>query len=246
MTYGDRTHDSRDPQELLAEVILRTAQRGGTVLIPSFAVGRAQTLLYHLHRLKATHRIPDLPIFLDSPMAIDASEIFREHRKDHKLSEAECREVCGIARATRSVDESKAIDQSRVPSVVISASGMATGGRVLHHLKIFAPDARNTVLFAGFQAPGTRGAAMVAGAKQIKIHGGYVPVRAEIVSLDMLSAHADADEILGWARKIEKPPRMTFVTHGEPAASDALRHRIEEELGWRCRVPAYRDVVDIG
>jgi metallo-beta-lactamase family protein len=245
-TYGDRRHDTRDPEDALAEVINRTAARGGTVLIPAFAVGRAQTLLYHLHRLKAAGRIPSLPVFLDSPMAIDAGEIFCQHRKDHRLSEAECRQVCGVARETRSVEESKAIDRNHVPAIVISASGMATGGRVLHHLKVFAPDPRNTVLFAGFQAGGTRGAAMLAGAQFIKIHGAQVPVRAEVVNLDMLSAHADADEILAWLRKFENPPRTTFVTHGEPAASDALRHRIEEELGWTCRVPAYRDEAGLG
>ncbi|HEV2548815.1 MAG TPA: MBL fold metallo-hydrolase [Stellaceae bacterium] len=244
-TYGDRTHDPRDPQEVLADVIIRTARRGGTVLIPAFAVGRAQTLLYHLYRLKSANRIPDLPIFLDSPMAIDAGAIFHEHRRDHRLGETECREVCGIARNTREVEESKAIDRNHVPAIVISASGMATGGRVLHHLKVFAPDPKNTVLFAGFQAGGTRGAAMLAGAPQIKIHGEYVPVRSEVANLDMLSAHADADEIMGWLRHFDRPPRMTFVTHGEPAASDALRHRIEEELACRCWVPAYRDEIEL-
>ena len=244
-TYGVRKHDLADPQELLADIIGRTAARGGTVLIPAFAVGRAQTILYHLHRLKTARRIPDLPVFLDSPMAIDAGDIFHEHRRDHRLTAAECHEVCGIARHTRSVDESKAIDRNRVPAIIISASGMATGGRVLHHLKVFAPDARNTVLFAGFQASGTRGAAMLAGASEVKIHGGYVPIRAEVLNLDMLSAHADADEILGWLRQFQRPPRITFVTHGEPKASDALRHRIEEELGWTCRVPAYRDETEL-
>jgi metallo-beta-lactamase family protein len=242
-TYGNRTHDPKDPQDVLADVITRTAARGGTVLIPAFAVGRAQSLLYHLHMLKAARRIPDLPVFLDSPMAIDAGEIFHQHRRDHRLSDSECRDVCSLARNTRSVEESKAIDLNRVPAIVISASGMATGGRVLHHLKVFAPDSRNTVLFAGFQAGGTRGAAMVGGAPEVKIHGSYIPIRAEVMNLDMLSAHADAHEIMGWLNAFDRPPRMTFVTHGEPAPADALRHRIEEELGWSCRVPAYRDEV---
>jgi metallo-beta-lactamase family protein len=240
-TYGDRTHDPRDPQDFLAEVIVRTAGRGGTVVIPAFAVGRSQALLYHLHRLKTARRIPDLPIFLDSPMAIDASEIFRDHQPDHRLSRSECRDVCGIARSTRDVEASKAIDRSPVPAIIISASGMATGGRVLHHLKAFAPDPRNTVLFTGFQAGGTRGDAMLAGASHVKIHGTYVPVRAEIVNFDMLSAHADASEIMAWLGKFARPPTSSFITHGEPASSDALRHRIEEQLSWSCRVPAYRD-----
>ncbi len=244
-TYGDRKHGTANPQDLLAEAINRTAGRGGTVLIPSFAVGRAQTLLFHLYRLKASGRIPDLPVFLDSPMAIDAGEIFHRHRQDHRLSEAECRAVCALARNTRGVDESKAIDRNRVPSIVISASGMATGGRVLHHLKVFAPDTRNTILFAGFQAPGTRGAAMVAGIASVKIHGAYVPIRAEVANLDMLSAHADADEIMGWLRGFEHPPRLTFITHGEPEAADTLRQRIEQELHRPCRVPAYRDKAEL-
>jgi metallo-beta-lactamase family protein len=245
-TYGDRKHDTRDPAEMLADIIRRTAARGGTVLIPAFAVGRAQSLLYYLHKLKEARRIPDLPIFLDSPMAIDASEIFEAHRQDHRLSAAECRAVCAVARQTRSVEESRAIDASHVPAVVISASGMATGGRVLHHLEVFASDARNTVLFAGFQAPGTRGAAMVAGASSVKIHGAYLPIRAELHNLSMLSAHADADEIMTWLGKFDAPPRRTFVTHGEPEAADALRHRIAEKLGWDSRVPAYRDSVELG
>jgi metallo-beta-lactamase family protein len=242
-TYGDRRHDPRDVEDALAEVITRTAARGGTVLIPAFAVGRAQTLLFHLHRLKAARRIPDLPIFLDSPMAVDASEITCRHPEASRLTEQECRRSCGVARYVRDVAESKALDASPFPKVIISASGMATGGRVLHHLKVFAPDRRNTILFSGFQAGGTRGASMVAGAESVKIHGHYVPVRAEVANLAMLSAHADAEEIMAWLRDFEAPPRMTFITHGEPTASDALRHRIEEELGWACRVPEHGETV---
>ncbi len=170
-------------------------------------------------------------------MAQDASEIFCRDFKDQKLPESACRRACGVAHYVRSVDESKALMENPMPKVIISASGMATGGRVLHHLKRYAPDSRNTILFAGFQAGGTRGAAMVADVDSVKIHGGYVAVRAEVKNLDMLSAHADADEILRWLRGFKTPPRMTFITHGEPTASDALRHRIEEELGWRCLVP---------
>jgi metallo-beta-lactamase family protein len=242
-TYGDRRHEPRDPEDALAEVITRTAARGGTVLVPAFAVGRAQTLLYHLQRLKASGRIPDLPVFLDSPMAIDASELLCRHLNAHKLTEQECRISCGVARYVRAVEESKALNTNPVPKVIISASGMATGGRVLHHLKRLAPDPRNTVLFAGFQAGGTRGAALVAGAERVKIHGEYVPVRAEIDNLSMLSAHADSDEILGWLRNFERPPALTFITHGEPVGSDALRHRIEEELGWNCRIPEHGETV---
>jgi len=244
-TYGNRLHDTQDPEQVLAEIINRTAARGGTLIVPAFAVGRAQTLMFHLHRLKRTGKIPDLPIYLDSPMAINASEIFCKHRRDQRLSAEECRATCSVAKYVRSAEDSKALDARPMPKIIISASGMASGGRVLHHLKCYAPDFRNTILFAGFQAGGTRGAALTAGAESVKIHGQYVPVRAEIHNLEMLSAHADADEILAWLRKFEAAPRTTFITHGEPAASDALRHRIEEELGWTCVVPEYRDEVEL-
>ena len=244
-TYGDRRHDKRDPAEALAEIVGATIGRGGTVIIPAFAVGRAQSLLFHLQRLKSKGRLANVPIFLDSPMAVDASEIFCRDIEDHKLPEAECRSACAVAHYVRSVEESKALTANPMPKVIISASGMATGGRVLHHLKRYAPDPKNTILFAGFQAGGTRGAAMMSGAKSVKIHGEYVPVRAEVRNLDMLSAHADADEILRWLRGFKAAPRMTFVVHGEPAASDALRHRIEEELGWRCMVPDHGQKVEL-
>jgi len=244
-TYGNRRHDPRNPEDALAEIIGRTVGRGGTVIVPAFAVGRAQSLMFHLHRLKAARRIPDVPIFLDSPMAVDASKIFCNHIADHRLTERDCREACAVAHYVQSVEESKALTINSMPKVIISASGMATGGRVLHHLKSYAPNARNTILFAGFQAGGTRGAAMMAGADSIKIHGEYVPVRAEVKNLDMLSAHADADEILRWLRGFKSRPRTTFITHGEPSASDALRKRIEEELGWTCVVPDHGQQVDL-
>jgi len=244
-TYGNRRHDKGDPADALDEIISKTVHRGGSVIIPAFAVGRAQSLLFHLQKLKSTGRLTNVPVFLDSPMAVDASEIFCKGIKDHKLSEAECRHACAVAQYVRSVDESKALTANPMPKVIVSASGMATGGRVLHHLKAYAPDHRSTILFAGFQAGGTRGAAMVAGAESIKIHGQYVPVRAQVSNLEMLSAHADADEILRWLRGFKAAPRMTFVTHGEPAASDALRHRIEEELGWRCLVPDHGEKVEL-
>jgi metallo-beta-lactamase family protein len=179
-------------------------------------------------------------------MAVDASEIFCKHIADHKLAENQCRAACGVAQYVRTVDESRTLTVDPVPKVIISASGMATGGRVLHHLKHYAPDRRNTILFAGFQAGGTRGAAMMAGADSVKIHGTHVPVRAEVANLEMLSAHADAEEILRWLRGFKTLPRTTFITHGEPAASDALRHRVEEELGWTCVVPDHGQLVELG
>ena len=244
-TYGNRRHEKDNPQDALAKIVADTVGRGGTLVIPAFAVGRAQSLLYLFHQLKSSGRFSNVPIFLDSPMAIDASDLFCKDFKDHKLSEAQCRRTCAVAHYVRTVEESKSLDHSPMPKVIISASGMATGGRVLHHLKHYAPDARNTILFAGFQAGGTRGAAMMAGADSIKIHGAYVPVRAQVKNLDILSAHADSDEILRWLRGFKSPPRMTFVTHGEPVASDALRHRIEEELGWPSEVPEHGQKVEL-
>ena len=237
-TYGDRRHDSTSPEEALEAVIDRTVRRGGSVIIPAFAVGRAQSLLYHLSRLRRAGRL-DVPVYLDSPMAVSASDIFCEHPDETRLSAGQCREACAVATYTRDVEESKRLDQDTMPKVIISASGMATGGRVLHHLKRYAPDRRNTILLAGFQAGGTRGAALEAGASEVKIHGEYVPVRAEVVSLGMFSAHADRDELMRWLQGFEKPPRMTFVTHGEPTASDALRLAIKDQLGWPVRVPEH-------
>jgi metallo-beta-lactamase family protein len=239
-TYGNRTHEPGDPQRRLGEILARTAARGGVTVIPSFAVGRTQSLLWAIHGLKESGVLPArLPVFLNSPMAIDATGIYRRHRDDHRLTPAQCHAMCHAAEFVNTVEDSKRLNERRGPMVIIAGSGMATGGRVVHHLKAFAPDARNTVLFAGFQAGGTRGANMVAGAEMVKIHGEYVPVRAEVALIDNLSAHADAAEILGWLGGFRRPPRRTFVTHGEPAAADALRLRIEERLGWDCTVPDY-------
>ena len=238
-TYGDRRHDPASPEDVLAEIINRTTARGGTVVIPAFAVGRVQALLYHLGRLAVSGRLANVPIFLDSPMALNASELLCTHLEDHRLPANACIRARDIARYVRDVEESKALTYNPVPKVISSASGLATGGRVLHHLKRYAPERRNAVLFAGFQAAGTRGAAMVAGAESVKIHGEYVPVRAEVHNLSKLSAHADADEILQWLGGFKIVPRQTFITHGEPEASQALRKRIEGELGWTCRIPEH-------
>ena len=243
-TYGNRQHDRANPEDALAEIINRTIHRGGTVIVPAFAVGRAQSMLFHLQNLRTAGRLPEtLPIFLDSPMAIDASDIFCANMADHKLSAAQCRAIQTGVHYVREAAESKELTASPMPKVIISASGMATGGRVLHHLKQYAPDTRSAILFTGFQAGGTRGAAMVAGTQSVKIHGGYVPVRAEVKNLDMLSAHADSDELLRWLRGFKSAPRRTFVTHGEPEAADALRHRADEELGWNCHVPEQGETV---
>ena len=244
-TYGNRRHDTADPQVALAAVINRTVARGGVVLIPAFAVGRTQTLLYYIRLLKDAGSIPDIPVFLNSPLATSATDIFCNHSGIHRLSAAQCRAMCSSVHYVTSVEESKALNARKGPMIIVSASGMATGGRVLHHLKAFAPDARNTILFSGFQAGGTRGAAMLSGAESIKIYGEYVPVRAEVATLDNLSAHADYAEIIDWLRHFDAPPRTTFITHGEPAAADALRHHIEEQLKWRVEVPDYLETVSL-
>lgn len=242
-TYGDRLHDHADPEDALETVINETVGRGGSVIIPSFAVGRSQTLLYHIWRLKMTDRIAgDLPVFLDSPMAINASELFCKHHKIHKLSDETARAACGVAEYVREAEDSKKLDHSKMPMILISASGMATGGRILHHLKHFAPDRRNTLLFVGFQAEGTRGDRIVRGEKEVKIHGQMVPIRAEVRRLEMFSAHADQSELMDWLTGFRSPPRLTFITHGEAQASATFAEKITHDLGWATMVPKLGDV----
>jgi len=236
-TYGDRRHPQEPPEVELGQVIRETAGRGGVVVIPAFAVGRAQSVLHLVARLMQSGAIPELPVFLDSPMAIDATTIFREHAEEHRLSHQECLQMCAVAHYANTADESKTIDATDGPMVVISASGMATGGRVLHHLKRFLPDRKNTVLMVGYQSAGTRGRSLLDGAEELKIHGQYVPVRASVRKLDGLSAHADYSEIIAWLRGSAEKPSRVFVTHGEPAASDAMRRRLRDELAWEAIVP---------
>jgi metallo-beta-lactamase family protein len=235
-TYGDRLHPKIDPMSALGEVVERTVRRGGTVVIPAFAVGRAQLLLYHLWMLKQAGRLRNVPVFLDSPMAIDATEMLCAHLDDHRLTPDVCRQSCAIATYVRDVADSKAVTANPMPKVVIAASGMATGGRVLHHIKSFGPEQKNTILLAGYQAVGTRGAKLLEGVEELKMFGQWVPIRAEITSLPSLSAHADADEIMRWLGGFSRPPSRTFIVHGEPAASDVLRVRIERDLNWRASV----------
>jgi metallo-beta-lactamase family protein len=244
-TYGDRHHGPSDPADALAEVITRTAARGGTVLIPAFTVGRTQTLLLLLDGLRRAGRIPALPIYLDSPMAIAATELYRRHPATHRLDPDACERMCDAARYVREVEDSKALAEPDEPMILISASGMATGGRVVHHLRWAVGDARHTILFAGFQAGGTRGAKLVAGAERIRIHGQWFEVHAEVAVLDMLSAHADQDELLTWLRSSDRAPRRTFIVHAELEAAEALRVRIEDELRWTVDVPEYRDVIEL-
>lgn len=237
-TYGDRRHVQEDTAQRLAEAIRRTVQRGGSVLLPAFAVGRAQALMLVLQRLREQGQIPpDLPVFLDSPMAIEATALYRQHARLLRISAREAGQLTHGVRMVTTPQESSRLARSRYPSVIISASGMATGGRVLNHLKAMLPEPRHHVIFAGFQVGGSRGARLVAGEPEVKIHGEYVPVRAEISHLASLSGHADRDELMAWLRALRAPPRQTFVVHGEPDAADALRLRVADELGWAVRVP---------
>jgi metallo-beta-lactamase family protein len=247
-TYGNRHHEASDPGVALAKAINETIARRGVVVIPAFAVGRTQTLLHMIGELKQSESIPsDLPVFLNSPMGADATDAYlhycNRHPGEHRLTARQRQALGRVAVNVKSTEESRRLNQREGPMVIIAGSGMATGGRVVHHLKSFLPDPRNTVLFAGFQACGTRGAALVAGAEAIKIHGDYVPARANVVMIENLSAHADATEILQWLRGFEHAPRETFINHGEPGAADALRQKIEETLGWKCRVPDYLENV---
>jgi metallo-beta-lactamase family protein len=272
-TYGDRVHEQDDDGARLAAIVTGTAERGGKLIIPAFAIGRVEELIYWLKRLETERRIPVLPVFLDSPMASAALSRYsaRMHELDPELrpevqddtaphdAAAHDAAAVRVRRAQQERDmcvfcterfhvianpeESKQLTASRVPSIVISSSGMAEGGRVLHHLKAALPDARNTVLFAGYQGVGTRGRRLVDGEKRVKIHGEWVPVAARIERIDSMSAHADSNELLRWLHGFRRPPQQTFIVHGEPVAQDALGARIQEELGWVHKAPEHRETV---
>jgi metallo-beta-lactamase family protein len=241
-TYGDRLHPRTDVFRTLADLVNRTVERDGVMVVPAFAVGRAQTLLHCLRVLRDEGRIPEIPTYLNSPMAQDVTRLLIAHLGEHRLSEEQCRRLCEGATFVRSPDESRRLNSRRGPMIIISASGMATGGRVLHHIRAFGPDPRNTILFAGFQAAGTRGASIVSGAASVKIHGEFVPIRAEVANLYELSAHADRAGLLRWLGAAPSAPRRVFVNHGEPAAADSLRAAIRQSLGWEALVPEYRSV----
>ena len=248
-TYGDRLHDPGDPREQLAEVINEAAGRNGVILVPAFAIDRTQELLYLLRELIADEAIPPLPVFLDSPMAREATAAYRACALEH---DAEMREltrsgVDPLAFSTLEVvgrvEESKKLNDLPGPAIIISASGMATGGRILHHLRHRLPDPDTTVVFVGFQAEGTRGRRILDGEPGVKIFGEMVPVAAQVRSIPSLSAHADADELTIWAGTPATAPSTVFVTHGEPAASRALADRFAARFGWRCVIPSLEERV---
>jgi metallo-beta-lactamase family protein len=239
-TYGDRTHPKEDVLAELAPALVRAAARGGTVVMPVFAVGRAQALLYAIAQLKARGDLPHgLPVYLDSPMAVETTELYERHLGEHRLSAAQCRDMERAAHLVSSVEQSKAIARQPGPKLVLAASGMATGGRVLHHLTQYLGNHRNMVVLTGYQAPGTRGAHLAQGTPALRIFGQEWPVRAEVVQLGSASAHADANQLLAWLRQLPQAPHRVFVTHGDMDAADTLRGRIEHELGWRALVPEH-------
>lgn len=239
-TYGDRQHPDENMLDELKPALQRLAARGGVAVVPVFAVGRAQALLYAIAQLKASGDIPhSLPVFLDSPMAVHTTHLFEHHPGAHRLTSKEVHALTHSATMINSTDESRALAARHGPMVILSASGMATGGRVLHHLAHHAGNHRNMVILTGYQAPGTRGATLASGAKTVRIHGRDVVVSAEIVQLQSASAHADAGQLLQWLRAMPQSPAQVYVVHGDMQASDTLRGRIEHELGWRAIVPEH-------
>lgn len=242
-TYGDRVHPETDVKEELAKVVRSAVDRGGALIIPAFAVGRTQELIWLLRELEDESRIPHLPTYIDSPMATDVTNIFCNYPEDHNLDmallmdEERCPLCCKPYQFTRTPDQSKALNEKQGSLIIIAASGMATAGRVIHHLKRRLPDPRTTVLLVGFQAIGTRGRSLHDGADFVRIHGRDVPIRASVMSIEGLSAHADRNEIMRWLRGFKKPPRNTYLVHGEPQASESLAQTLQSELGWTATVP---------
>lgn len=238
-TYAKRVEHGADPKEQLAAIINRTYRRSGVLVAPAFDVGQAQILLYWLHQLKIARSIPAIPVYFNSPVAPHLNRIYQVHSGEHRLTPTQRDRMCKAAHAVNTVEKSNALNHLEEPAIIIAADGMATGGRVIHHLKRLAPDARNTILLAAFQAAGTPGAAMIQGARSVRIWGETVPIRAEVAVIGGLSLHADERGILQWLRGFVIAPRCTFITHGEPFAAVALGRRIEEELHWHCVLPDY-------
>ena len=246
-TYGNRLHDNKAPEKDLAEIINASVERGGVLVIPAFAVGRTQELLYTLRELEEQKEIPSLAVYVDSPMAINATTVF-ENRKGYYDLEAKVLELNGTRilqpeqiTFTRHRDESKALNKIEEQAIIISASGMATGGRILHHLRHRLPRAQDTILFIGYQAEGTRGRTILNGDTTVKIHGQYISVQAHIENISGFSAHADYNEILAWLIGFNRPPRTTFLVHGEPDASASLAEKIQDKLGWDVVVPKFEE-----
>jgi metallo-beta-lactamase family protein len=241
-TYGNRTHLTHDIGEQLAAIVNRAVDRGGALLVPAFAVGRTQELIWRLRELEDAGKIPHLPIYIDSPMATDVTDIFCNFPEDHDIDmkllmdEHRCPLCCKPYQFTRTPEASKALNGKPGTLIIIAASGMATGGRIVHHLKHRLPDPRTTVLLVGFQAVGTRGRSLQDGATFLRMHGQEVSVRAHVETLDGLSAHADRSEIHRWLRGFSRRPKHVYVVHGEPTAAEALAKTLSMEWGWNVTV----------
>jgi metallo-beta-lactamase family protein len=246
-TYGNRDHPELPTADILARVIKEAVQRGGGIFIPAFAVGRTQEILYHLHELDIDGRIPPLPVYVDSPMAVDATKIYRDHREDLNPEAFSRVDKINTPRAIfcRTTEESKRLNSLKGPRIIISASGMITGGRILHHMMHGLPDEQNTVLFVGYQAKETRGDIILSGAPSVKIYGSRVPIRAKIEQIASLSAHGDRNELIRWLKSCKGSPSITRITHGEPEAATAFSTLVEESLGWKARPAEHLEVVEI-
>jgi metallo-beta-lactamase family protein len=239
-TYGNREHPHEDILAELAPALKKVAARGGVAVVPVFAVGRAQALLHAIDMLKERGDIPSgIPIFLDSPMAVHTTELFQRHPDAHRLDAHALKGLKHVATMVETPEQSKALSKRHGPMVILAASGMATGGRVLHHLAHYLPDHRNMVILTGYQAPGTRGATLASGGAILRLHGQDIPVQAEVVQLQSSSAHADASQLITWLKQMKHAPDQVYVVHGEPEAADALRQRIARELRWRALVPEH-------
>ncbi len=244
-TYGDRLHPTADPIKAIGKVVNETVAKGGVLIIPAFAVLRSQTILYCLYELREAKQIPDIPIYLDSPMAIKVTNLFCKFKDELKVPFDICKKAFDMAIFTDSVEQSKKIDHKEGPMIIIAGSGMATGGRVLYHFKRFISDKKNTILFAGYQAAGTTGRSLVNGEKEVEIDGHKYPVHADIEKIGMLSAHADYNEILQWLEHFTKAPKKTFLTHGELKAAQSLQEKIEKKFAWDVVIPEYADLFEL-
>ena len=239
-TYGNREHPEDNVIAELGNALKKVSARGGVAVIPVFAVGRAQAILYAISLLKERGDIPHgLPVFLDSPMAVHTTELYKKHPHAHRLNAQGIRDLENVATMIESTDQSKKLASRHGPMVILAASGMATGGRVLHHLAHYLPNHRNMVILTGYQAPGTRGATLANGSGVVRIHSKDIQINAEVVQLQSSSAHADAVQLIDWLRSMKEAPSQVYVVHGEPEASDALRQRIHHSLGWRALVPEH-------
>jgi metallo-beta-lactamase family protein len=251
-TYGNRCHPKEDREKKLADIVNQVYQRGGTLVIPAFAVGRTQELLFLLTQLESEKRIPKIPKYLDSPMAKHTTQIYLRHiselRKNKTATDLTTEDMLKSLSGegfyfVGSSEDSRQICENKDPKIVIAASGMLQGGRILHHLKRTLPDPKNAVLFVGYQGEGTKGALLKNGINRLRIHHELIDVRASIFSIEGFSAHADSQEILSWLSKLEKAPQLTLVNHGEPAASSALTYRIKTELNWTAQAPHYQEEI---